>query len=109
MELLITTAMRDREDPSEEASLIGADQRSAVALEEEGCQRALLELLLASHPALLSREEIVRELTGDPDEFAERDLVANSLRDLVSAGLLHRIGDFFFATRAALLVRRLQS
>ena len=61
----------------------------------------VFDLLLEHHPALLSVEEVIREMTDRPDEFAVRDTVDNAIRDLVGAGLLHRHGPFVSATRAA--------
>ena len=69
--------------------------------EEDLAQRAVLAILLDAHPAWRSTEEIVRELTDRPQEFAERDRIENAIRDLVGAGLLHRHGPFVFTTRAA--------
>ena len=62
---------------------------------------AVLTALLAAHPAHRSTDELVRELTGRPDDFGERDRIENAIRDVVGAGLAHRHGDFMFATRAA--------
>jgi hypothetical protein len=71
------------------------------ASDEEKAEQAVLALLLEVHPAHLSLDEVVRELTDRPDDFAPRDRVNNAVRDLVAAGLLHRHGAFLFATRAA--------
>jgi hypothetical protein len=69
--------------------------------DEEQAEQAVLALLLDVHPAQLSIDEVVRELTDRPDEFAPRDRVNNALRDLAAAGLVHRHGAFVFASRAA--------
>ena len=69
--------------------------------DEEQAEQAVLALLLEVHPAQLSIDEVVRELTDRPDEFAPRDRVNNALRDLAAAGLVHRHGAFVFASRAA--------
>ena len=71
------------------------------AREEDLAQQSVLAILLDAYPALRSTEEVIREATDRPDEFAERDRVDNAIRDLVGAGLLHRHGSFLFATRAA--------
>jgi HD-like signal output (HDOD) protein len=57
--------------------------------------RAVLSLLVDEHPAQLSFDELVREMGKEPF------LVTDAVDDLVAAGLLHRHGDFVFATRAA--------
>jgi hypothetical protein len=71
-------------------------------------EQAVLALLLDTHPALLSLDEIVRELTDRPDEFGPRDRVNNAVRDLVAAGLVHRHGAFAFASRAAVRFEELR-
>jgi hypothetical protein len=69
--------------------------------DEDRAEQSLLGLLLETHPALLSLDEIVREMTDRPDEFAPRDRINNAVRDLVASGLAHRHGSFVFASRAA--------
>jgi hypothetical protein len=76
------------------------DERSGGECEDMA-QQAVLAILLEAHPGQRSVEEVVREVTDRPDEFAARDAVDNAIRDLVGAGLLHRHGAFVFATRAA--------
>ena len=71
------------------------------ASEDDQAQQAVLALLLDAHPAHLSLDEVVRELTDRPDDFAPRDRVNNAVRDLAAAGLVHRHGAFVFASRAA--------
>ena len=72
-------------------------------------QQAALAILLDAHPAQLSVNELVRELTDRPDEFGPRDAIDNAVRDLVGAGLVHRHGAFVFATRAAVRFDELQT
>jgi Fe2+ or Zn2+ uptake regulation protein len=72
-------------------------------------QQAALAILLDAHPAQLSVDELVRELTDRPDEFGPRDAIDNALRDLVGAGLVHRHGTFVFPTRAAVRFDELQT
>jgi Fe2+ or Zn2+ uptake regulation protein len=62
---------------------------------------AVLELLLERHPALLSTEEIIRAMTAGSESFEDRDQVEVALRELVEAGLAHRVGSFAFASHAA--------
>ena len=78
------------------------------ASDEEQAEQAVLALLLEVHPARLSVDEVVRELTDRPDDFAPRDRVNNALRDLVAAGLVHRHGPFVFASRAAVRFEELR-
>jgi hypothetical protein len=67
--------------------------------------KAVLDLLLERHPALLSEEEVVRALAPEPATFADRDAVRLALRELAQAGLAHRLGRFVFATSAAVRFR----
>ena len=69
--------------------------------DEDLAEQAVLGLLLEAHPGLRSLEEILRELTEDSEDFADRDRIENAMRDLVRAGLAHRHGRFVFATHAA--------
>jgi hypothetical protein len=62
----------------------------------------VLDLALAAYPAHLSIEELVREVVGGTGSFGERDDAMNAIRDLINDGLLHRNGEFIFATRAAI-------
>jgi hypothetical protein len=78
------------------------------ASDEEKAEQAVLALLLEVHPAHLSLDEVVRELTDRPEDFAPRDRVNNAVRDLVAAGLLHRHGAFVFASRAAVRFEELR-
>jgi hypothetical protein len=62
-------------------------------------QSATLERLLASHPVLLSREELRREI-GEPDA------VDQALDYFERMGLVHRVdgptGQYFWPTRTAM-------
>ena len=70
-------------------------------------EQAAFNLLVDSYPAPWSREEIIRALASDPYEFAARDAVNNSLRDLVGYGLFHQSGELFLPTRPAIHSARL--
>jgi hypothetical protein len=61
----------------------------------------VLTALLTAYPAQRSTDELVRELAGYVDDFADRDRIENAIRDIVATGLAHRHGAFVFATRAA--------
>jgi hypothetical protein len=70
-------------------------------------ERAVLGLLLEHHPALLSIDEVIRYLSPDPADFAERDAIDVAIGALARAGLAHRLERFVFATAAAVDVERL--
>lgn len=69
--------------------------------EDEGVESVVLRQLLDLHPTRLTFTELVREIGGDRDGFAERDAIERAVRDLAAVGLLHQ-GDFVTPTRAAL-------
>jgi hypothetical protein len=69
--------------------------------DEDLAEQAVLGLLLEAHPGLRSVEEILREMTDNSEEFADRDRIENAIRELVRAGLAYRHGRFVFASHAA--------
>ena len=72
-------------------------------VEEDRTQEsAVLQHVLALHPATLTVEELVRELDPDRDSFSQRDAVERAVRDLAGTGLLHQCGSLVLPTRAAL-------
>ena len=66
---------------------------------------SVLDLLLEHHPALLSVEEVIREMTAGTDAFDARDRIEVAIRRLVETGLAHRVGSFVFASHAAVSAR----
>jgi hypothetical protein len=70
--------------------------------EDAATETAVLQQLLFLHPVQLSFDELLRELTGDESDFAERDAVERAVHDLAAVGLLHRNGKLLVPTRAAL-------
>lgn len=70
--------------------------------EDAALEAAVLRQLLALHPVQLTAAEIVRELAGDPEDFALADAVERAVRDLAAAGLVHRNGEVVIPSRAAL-------
>ena len=50
----------------------------------------------------------MRALTAGSDSFADRDAIDVALRELVEAGLAHRIGSFAFASHAAARFQQLE-
>jgi hypothetical protein len=85
-----------------------ADLPMSATSDEGRVQQAILALLLDAHPAQWSMDEMLREMTDQPSDFAVRDRIENAIRDLVGAGLAHRHGAFVFATRAAVRFDELQ-
>jgi hypothetical protein len=68
-------------------------------------KQALLALVVDDHPGLWSLTELDRHLTpsGDtpPGIEPSRASVEDAVDDLYAAGLIHRIGHYVCATRAA--------
>lgn len=69
---------------------------------------AVLETLLDDYPAHFHVEELIRELAADLSASSERSDVIDAIRELSRAGLLHRHGDFVFATRPAVRAAELR-
>jgi hypothetical protein len=65
-------------------------------------ESAVLQFVLALHPAQISFDDLLRELSGGGEDFAQRDAVERAVRDLSGAGLLQRNGPLLAPTRAAL-------
>lgn len=78
------------------------DESRTTLAEDESVESAVLHQLLELHPTRLTLAELVRELGGDSESFAERDAVERAVRDLGAVGLLHRREHFVEPTRAAL-------
>ena len=86
-----------------------ADRRIPPNTESEDrlVQRAVLTLTLAEHPVQLTLDDLGRELSDEPGDFAQRDAIERAVRDLVGVGLLHRHDEFVLPTRAATYFDRL--
>lgn len=68
-----------------------ADRAATTWDEDERDQRAVLRQVLELHPEALTRDELIRELTGGGSrQFSDHDAVQRAVRDLAGAGLLHR-------------------
>ncbi len=80
---------------------------------EHALEQALLDLLVHDHPGLWSLPELTRSLTSSSQTAATGEPPAHDTEDaierLYAAGLLHRVGQFVFATRAAHNAQRLAS
>jgi hypothetical protein len=87
---------------------IGAAEEGATTDSEDVRDRArVLHEVLLLYPETLTLDELVRELTIDSVEFAERDRIHRAVRDLIAGGLIHRVGDLVLPTRAAVNFRDL--
>jgi hypothetical protein len=77
-----------------------AQATASPEYEDEQVQGAVMGLVLAEHPTLLTLGDLVMELDGE-------DAVERAARALIAVGLLRREGNSMLATRAALLFDRL--
>jgi hypothetical protein len=84
-----------------------APRRKTTAVEDDSNQRAVLALLIAEHPTLLTAADLICETAADKVDFNEIDRVERAVRDLTAVGLIHREGETVRPTRAALRFDRL--
>lgn len=77
----------------------------------EALAQAILGLLTHDHPGLWSLSELDRSLTSSgktqPGAEPPRAPTEDAIEQLYAAGLIHRVGQFVFATRAAHAAQRL--
>lgn len=75
--------------------------RASWLQDSDDVARVILDLTLHRHPTLLAIDELTRELQVSPAQQITAGDVSDSVHELVGSGLLHQLGDFVFATRAA--------
>jgi 3',5'-cyclic AMP phosphodiesterase CpdA len=71
--------------------------------------RFLLDYLVTHHPALFSVDELTGVYSGGQDLEAARFAVTEGVATLAGHGLVHRLDDFVFASRAAVRGHALNS
>jgi hypothetical protein len=78
---------------------------------EESVDEALFSLLIHDHLGLWSIGELSRSLTSSSQAAASGEVetcdTEDAIERLYAAGLIHRIGIYVFATRAAYAAQRL--
>ncbi len=62
----------------------------------------VLSVLLDEHPIRMTLDELILVMHADPDQDDPGNTTQDAIRELVSAGLVHRDGRFLAPTRAAL-------
>lgn len=85
-----------------------AAERRTNADQDDRDQAAVLRKILFLHPESMTLAELTRELTASSTDFQERDQIERAVRDLIAAGLLHRVGDLVLPTRAAVVFDALE-
>lgn len=83
-----------------EAGVEEKENIRSTAEEDAATESAVLQQVLALHPAAITLEELARELGGE--DAGEREAAERAVRDLVAAGLLRRSEELVMPTRAAL-------
>ena len=85
----------------------------SAGIAEDSFDEALLGLLIDDHPGLWSVAELSRSLTSSAQTAASGEVetcdTEDAIERLYAAGLVHRVGGFVFATRAAHTAQRLAS
>lgn len=79
-----------------------SDDIRTPAEEDARTEAVVLRWLLSLHPVQVTFDELLREVCEEPDDFAQRDAIERAVRDLATAGLVHRNGPFLLPSRAAL-------
>lgn len=85
----------------------GESPAGTTTHEDARDERSVLFRVLALYPALLTSEELVREVGAGAKGFEETDAIERAIRDLVGAGLLNRVAGMIAPTRAALVFNAL--
>ena len=84
-----------------------------VGTAEDSFDEALLGLLIHDHPGLWSLTELSRSLTSSAQTAENGEIetcdTEDAIERLYAAGLIHRLGSYVFATRAAHTAQRLAS
>jgi hypothetical protein len=83
----------------------GEDPARTTYDEDDREEVAILQLILEHHPAALTLDELVKEMTGGGSRaFSDFDATQRAVRDLAGSGLLHRPGEdeMVRPTRAAI-------
>jgi hypothetical protein len=75
--------------------------------EDRAMQEALFHHVLDEHPTLLSRSDLVRELSDDAADWVQRDAIERAIVELVKQGLFRYLHDYVLPTRPALYGRLL--
>jgi len=86
----------------------GEDERATTAALDDHDHARVLGHVLYLYPESVTLAELTRELTFASTEFSECDRIERAVRDLVAAGLLHRVGELVLPTRAAVYFHSLE-
>jgi hypothetical protein len=85
----------------------GYERAKTAAAEDAHVEAAVMREVLLLYPASLTLEELIRHKTVASTEFSEIDQIRQAVRDLIAAGLLHRVGDLVLPTHPAVYFHEL--
>ena len=77
------------------------DPDSAMEQDRKGIG-VVLSVLIDEHPIRMTLDELILVMHADPEHDDPGTTTKDAIRELVSAGLVHRDGRFLAPTRAAL-------
>lgn len=77
------------------------DPDSAIEVDRKN-HGVVLSVLLDEHPIRMTLDELILVMHADPEDEDPGTTTKDAIRELVSAGLVHRDGRFLAPTRAAL-------
>jgi hypothetical protein len=80
----------------------GEDSSWSAAEKDRHDQRAVLLHVVTTYPTHLRLSDLIREVGGGGEDFAERDRIERAVRDLIAVGLLFRCEGLVLPTRATL-------
>jgi hypothetical protein len=84
-------------------AILGSREQIRTTREEDKVfEAAVLQQVLALHPVPVTLAELVGEIAGEGEDFAQRDAVERAVRDLADCGLLHRSEALVLPSRAAI-------
>jgi len=85
-----------------EATLKGREHIRTTRQEDKVFEATVLQQVLAIHPIPITLAELVGEIAGADEDFAQCDAVERAVRDLADCGLLHRNEALVLPSRAAI-------
>ena len=77
------------------------DPDSAIEVDRKN-HGVVLSVLIDEHPIRMTLDELILVMHADPEDDDPGVTTQDAVRELVSAGLVHRDGRFLAPTRAAL-------
>lgn len=86
---------------------VRVERAMSTAEQDAREERRVLREVLDYYPGSFTLEELICELTAAPPEGCTKDTVKVAVIELMSRGLLHRLGDLVLPTRPAVVFHSL--